>query len=294
MVGARRLREGYERIAEMAAQMPKTRLVYLADREADMVAMMRRAREQGTPADWLVRAKYNRCLPGENGEKLWEHTSSGEALGEIAFMMPTRGTQKARPVRQQLWARAVEISDGKRGRINATSIVAREVGAPDGSKPLEWRLLTNRVADTAEQVIELINWYRSRWEIEIYFHVLKNGCEVESLQLGAIDRIERALALFMVVAWRIAYLMRLGRNCPDLDATLFFSADEIRGTYLLSKKSRPVESPRLNEVIRLIAQIGGFLARKGDGEPGVKTSWRGLDQVMTAAQTLQALREEGA
>jgi hypothetical protein len=274
MVGARRLREGYERIAEMAAQMPKTRLVYLADREADMVAMMRRAREQGTPADWLVRAKYNRCLPGENCEKLWEHTSSGEALGEIAFMMPTRGTQKARPVRQQLWARAVEISDG--------------------SKPLEWRLLTNRVADTAEQVIELINWYRSRWEIEIYFHVLKNGCEVESLQLGAIDRIERALALFMVVAWRIAYLMRLGRNCPDLDATLFFSADEIRGTYLLSKKSRPVESPRLNEVIRLIAQIGGFLARKGDGEPGVKTSWRGLDQVMTAAQTLQALREEGA
>ena len=55
--------EGYERIAEMAAHMPQTRLVYLADREADMVAMMRRARELGTPADWLVRAKHNRCLP---------------------------------------------------------------------------------------------------------------------------------------------------------------------------------------------------------------------------------------
>ena len=97
--------EGYERIAEMAAQMPQTRLVYLADREADMVAMMRRASELGTPADWLVRAKHNRCLPGEDGEKLWDHTTSGEALGEIAFTMPTRGTQKARPVRQQLWAR---------------------------------------------------------------------------------------------------------------------------------------------------------------------------------------------
>ncbi|NHZ79192.1 IS4 family transposase, partial [Massilia sp. CCM 8695] len=57
---------------------------------------------------------------------------------------------------------------------------------------------------------------------------------------------------------------------------------------------KPTQSPRLNEVVRLIAQIGGFLARKSDGEPGVKTIWRGLDQVMTAAQTLQALREEGA
>lgn len=284
--------EGYERIAEMAAQMPQTRLVYLADREADMVAMMRRASELGTPADWLVRAKHNRCLPGEDGEKLWDHTTGGEALGEIAFTMPTRGTQKARPVRQQLWARAVEIADGKGGRIGATCIVAREIGAPNGAKPLEWRLLTNRAATTSDDVIELIEWYRARWEIEIYFHVLKNGCEVETLQLGAIDRVERALALFMVVAWRITYLMRLGRNCPDLDAGLFFSADEIRGTYLLNKQPKPSQPPRLNDVVRLIAQLGGFLGRKGDGEPGVKTIWRGLDKVMTAAETLKALREE--
>jgi hypothetical protein len=286
--------EGYERIAEMATQMPNTRLVYLADREADMVALMRRAGELGTPADWLMRAKHNRCLPDEDGEKLWAYTTNGAALGEITFTMPARGTQKSRSVRQQLWARAVEIADGKHGRINATCIVAREVGAPTGSEPVEWRLLTNRTASTADQVVELIDWYRARWEIEIYFHVLKNGCEVETLQLGAIDRVERALALFMVVAWRITYLMRLGRNCPDLDATLFFSADEIRGTYLLTKQPRPAQPPRLNDVIRLIARIGGFLGRKGDGEPGVKTIWRGLDQVMTAAQTLQALREEGS
>lgn len=100
---------------------------------------------------------------------------------------------------------------------------------------------------------------------------------METLQLGAVDRVERALALFMVVAWRITYLMRLGRNCPDLDAALFFSADEIRGTYLLAKKPTPTQPPRLNEVIRLIAQLGGFLGRKSDGEPEVKTIWRGLD-----------------
>ena len=285
--------EGYERVAEMAANMPDTRLVYVADREADLVAMMRRARELDTPVDWLVRAKHNRCLPDGDGDgdKLWAHTSAGAPLGEITFTMAARDKQKARTVRQQLWTRSVEISDGKAGRITVTCIVARETGASKGVKPVEWRLLTNRPASTLEQAVELIDWYRCRWKIEIYFHVLKNGCEVEALQLSAIDRIERALALFMVVAWRVTYLMRKGRTCPDLDASLFFDPDEIRGAHLLAKKKVPANPPTVNEVVRLIAQLGGFLGRKSDGEPGAKTIWRGLDQVHAAAETLRALRE---
>lgn len=281
--------EGYERVAEMAATLPGTRLVYVADREADVVALMRRARDLDTPADWLVRATHNRSV--DVGEKLWEHTCSGTALGEISFTMPAREDQKARAVRQQLWARQVEIADGKGGRLGVTCVVAREVGAPAGSEPVEWRLLTNRPIETVEQAVELIEWYRARWEIEIYFHVIKNGCKVEALQLSAIDRIERALALFMVVAWRVTYLMRMGRTCPDLDAALFFDPDEIRGAHLLTKKKMPALPPTLNEIVRLIAQVGGFLGRKSDGEPGVKTIWRGLSQVHAAAETLRALRD---
>jgi len=288
---SRRWVEGYERVAEQAAEMPGTRLVYVADREADMVEMMRRARELGTPADWLVRAKHDRCLADGEGIKLWDATTSGAPLGEISFTIGGREKQKVREVRQQLWARPVLIGDGKKGKIEATCIVAREVGTPAGVKPVEWRLLTSRTAETLEQASELIDWYRARWEIEIYFNVLKNGCEVEELQLSAIDRLERALALFMVVAWRVAYLMRKGRTCPELDAALFFDPDEIRGAHLLAKLKMPAKPPTLNEVVRLIAQIGGFLGRKGDGEPGVKTIWKGLDQVHASAETLRALRE---
>jgi hypothetical protein len=160
--------------------------------------------------------------------------------------------------------------------------------------PVEWRLLSNRAAPALADVVELIDWYRARWEIELFFHVIKNGCRVEALQLSGIDRIERALALFMVVAWRIAHLMRTGRTCPDLDATLFFDPDEIQGAYLLTKKKPPNRPPRLNEVLCLIATLGGFLARKGDGEPGVKTIWLGLQRVMDAATTIQVLRNPEA
>lgn len=74
---------------------------------------MRLAHNLGTPADWLVRAQYNRCLP--EGEKLWSHTAAGAPLGEIVFTLGSRHGQKAREVRQQLWARRVEIPTGSPG-----------------------------------------------------------------------------------------------------------------------------------------------------------------------------------
>lgn len=100
--------EGYERVAEMAAEMPDTRLVYVADREADLMAMIARALALGTPVDWLMHAKHNRCLPEGDGEKLWANTTAGAALGEITFTMPARDEQKSPNVRQQLWTRQLE------------------------------------------------------------------------------------------------------------------------------------------------------------------------------------------
>lgn len=217
----------------------------------------------GNPAGWLIRAQHNRCLP--EGEKLWSHTCEGAPLGEITFMMASRQGQKAREVRQQLWARRVTIPTGGTTTVPATCVVAREIGAPAGTSPVEWRLLTNRAADSVQAVVELIDWYRAPWEIERFFHVLKNGCVVEELQLSTIERLERALALFMVVSWRIMHLMQAGRACPDLDASLFFDPNEIHGAYLLAKRKPPAEPPTINDVLRLIATLGRI--------PGPQERW---------------------
>ena len=305
--------EGYERVAEMASELGSTRLVYVADREGDIVALMWRAWELNNPADWLVRSQHNRVCPPRakqtvddggacddesddvaefaDEDKLWERTTRGAVLGEINFIMPGRNKVKARAVRQQLWAERVEIPAGKGKTVSVTCIVAREIGAPEGVDPIEWRLLTNRTASTLDEVTELIGWYLARWDIEIFFHVLKNGCKVEAMQLKTIDRIERALALYAVVAWRVAHLMRIGRTCPDLAAELFFDPDEIHGAYLLAGKHPPDTPPTLNEVLRLVAQHGGFLGRKSDGEPGVKTIWLGMQRVADVATAMRTLRD---
>src|SRR6202008_4837007 len=112
--------EGYERIAEMAPGLPSTRLVYVADREADLMALMERADALNNPADWLVRASHNRSLP--EGDKLWERAKCGEAVGEIAFTMAARQGVKARTVRQRLWLQRVELPASKGKSIAATCL----------------------------------------------------------------------------------------------------------------------------------------------------------------------------
>ena len=190
---SRRWIEGYERVADRATDLPATRLVYVADREADILELMQLAHALSYPADYLLRAQHNRCLP--EGGKLWSETLAAPSLGEIEFMLPARANQRTRLVRQTVHVRTVQLPDGQGGLMPVTCLIALEGETSEDHKPIEWRLLTNRAVTTLDQAAELIDWYRCRWEIETLFHVLKNGCRVEALQLGDVKKLELALAL---------------------------------------------------------------------------------------------------
>jgi hypothetical protein len=155
---------------------------------------------------------------------------------------------------------------------------------------VEWRLLTNRAAESLEAVVELIDWYRCRWEIETFFHVLKNGCRVEALQLGSVAKLALALAVYLVVSWRLARLVKLGRTHPDLEARALFTETEWKGAYILAKKAIPKTAPSIREVVRQIAMLGGFLGRKGDGEPGVKTLWLGMQRLRDFVEGMEHMQ----
>jgi hypothetical protein len=172
---SRRWVEGYERVAEQAASLPDTRLVYMADREGDCIEVMARAQALGTPADWLIRSAQNRRLAGQEG-KLWDGFEKAQVLGDIRFVLPARQGQAARAVTQQVSVRRCTLRSPDGKPIEVSALLARETNAPAGVKPLQWRLLTNRRTDTLEEAAELVDWYRCRWEIEIFFDILKNGC----------------------------------------------------------------------------------------------------------------------
>lgn len=282
--------EGYGVVADLAARVPDTRLVYVADREGDLRALMEEAARRGHAADWLVRSQHNRNTL--DGPKLWARLEQTEALGEVEFVLPPAPGRAARVVRQSLYQQRVTLP-APRGTaaLTVTAVLAREEHPPEGVQALEWRLLTNRSAETLEQVVELIGWYRRRWLGEVFFRILKSGCRVEALQLASLERLERALVIYLIIAWRILQLVTWGRDCPQLPCEVMFDPEEWRAAWIVAHRcSPPATPPTLGKMVRLVAGFGGFLGRKGDGHPGPKALWTGMQRVREFAIALEASR----
>jgi hypothetical protein len=288
---SRRWIEGYERVAELAARCPEQRLVYTADRESDFYDLLKRAQDLDYPADLLIRAKHNRALGDDL--KLWDAIEREAPLVRITFTKPRKRGEPPRKVVQEIKVLRYTLRPKSKNPMVLTLVQAKEIHPPAGKSPLVWRLVTNRCVETADAACELIDWYRARWEIEMFFDVLKVGCCVEKLQLDTKERIEKALALYIMVAWRIVFLMRLGRTCPELPADLVFDTLEWKVSFLLGKKGLPEGMPTVNQVIRNLAELGGFLGRKGDGEPGAKSLWLGYCRVLDCIYGVQMASEWG-
>lgn len=247
--------------------------------------MFELALENAQYSKLLIRAEHNRKL--REGERhLWEYIRSCPVSGKQRIKIPRRGDQRAREAELTVRYGRVQLRAPKdkqaRGDIRVWAILVEEESALETVKqPLEWMLLTTMAVNTFEEAVEKIEWYTKRWGIEVYHKTLKSGCKIEQRQLGNSERIEACLAIDMVVAWRIYHLTKLGREIPDISCTVFFEEAEWKALVAYETKSPipSLEPPSLREAVRMTARLGGFLGRKGDGEPGTKTLWLGLQRL---------------
>jgi hypothetical protein len=93
--------------------------------------------------------------------------------------------------------------------------------------------------------VQCLRWYCLRWRIEDWHRVLKSGCRVEKAAHATAERLKRAIAIDLVVAWRIMLMTLLGRQTPQLPAEILFSDLEIEVLQQYVKKSpEPSEVPR--------------------------------------------------
>lgn len=287
--------EGFALVNELAEQLEATRLTYIGDREADIYDLFVEAPCPERGADWLVRVQHaNRLLV--DGRKLREALDAAPAITTITFDKPASNGRPARTVDQHVKAvqvilKAPSRPDRTLEEVTVTALLAFEPNPPAGEDPLVWVLLTNLPVETPEQALEKLSWYLCRWQIEVYFKVLKSGCRVEQLQLETRERLEPALGFYMIIAWRVLYLTMLGRDCPQMPCNTVFADEEWKAVYLVTqRKAPPDEPPSLDTMVRMIATLGGFLNRKSDGFPGPKTLWIGLQRIPDFVLALDAQR----
>jgi len=148
--------------------------------------------------------------------------------------------------------------------------------------------VTSLPVDEIEHVRQVIQYYCVRWMIEVFFRVLKSGCRVEERRFEHIDRLLSCLAVYLIVAWRTLYVCRVGRGCPDISCEAVFEPAEWKSVWnVIHRTTPPSVPPRLGEMVRLVAQLGGYVNRKHCDPPGPQTIWLGLQRMHDFALSWQ-------
>jgi hypothetical protein len=267
----------------VAALAPETVVVTVGDRESDVFDLFAQPRRAG--AHVLVRGSWDRRVEGPE-QHLWAAAEAAPEAGRQEILVPGKDRLPERQAEVSVRFTTVALCP-PRGRPKGGAAVAmgvvlvREEAPPPGAKPLEWLLLTTLPVGNAEEAWRCVEWYRLRWLVERYHYVLKSGCAVEKLQLRTVDRLERALACYSAVAWGVLWLTYNGRREPDAPASAVLAREEWQALMCYAARSAqpPAHAPTLGVAMREIAKLGGFLARKGDGEPGLAVIWRGLTRL---------------
>lgn len=263
---------------------PNTRVVSVGDRESDVFDLFELALSRQDHPALLVRASVDRCVDiDKTTARLWDLVGNQAASEVRVVHVPRTAQRPAREVRLSVRFCPVELrpprnGPGGRRSLRVWAVLAREDDAPAGVEPLQWMLLTTIEVSTFSQAMEKLDWYVRRWGIEVYHHTLKSGCLIEDRQFGSATGLTNCLAVDMIVAWRILYMTRLGREVPDLPCTAVFTEDEWQSLYKVTHPNKPLpaQPPALAEVIRMLAKLGGHIGRKSDGPPGVESLWVGL------------------
>jgi hypothetical protein len=243
--------EHHRDIVAAAAEMPHTRLIDVCDREADFFELFDEQR-QNPCVELLVRAQYNRTLT-EEPFKLFEAVRQAPVQSRVRVHIPRQSARPKRSKQQVRAKRPGRITDmavrylriqlrparyhADKSPIDIWVVHALEENPPEKTQAVEWFLLTTIDISSPEVAEQCLRWYCLRWRIEDWHRVLKSGCRVEDLTHKTAERLRRAIAINLVIAWRIMVMTLLGREMPNLPAEVLFSDIELRTLHAYAKKN---------------------------------------------------------
>lgn len=277
-----------------------TQIVSVADCEADIYEIFVEVGQQATPADFIIRARENRCTPhrdpdqkGRVFRKVMDELAQAPVRVRRTINLSQTPKRKARQADLEIRAISIELKPPDTRSdlppVRQQFVLVREVNGPGDQTEVSWLLMTSLSIETEEDILRVVDYYVARWIVEVYFRTLKTGCKVEEIQLETLSRVKNCLAFYKIIAWRILYLTYLNRTTPELPCTSMFDDSEWKTVWRVTTKSTlPQQPPTLGEFIRLLARLGGYNDRVKDPPPGPQVLWTALRRMVDFAVAWQA------
>lgn len=256
---------------------------FVCDAEGDLYELL--DGERLPPGcDFVIRLARDKALKDPAWGTLLQLLEQAAPLGGMQVELRARPGQARRQAHLELRSALAELRPPWRpGRqlapVKLWVVLAREVAAPAGVKPLCWVLLSSLACPTLEGCRQVVGRYCARWQVEEYHKCLKSGCALEQRQLEKASRLKALLGFLAVVAVRLLALKWQERQQPEAAVPADLDTAEVRQV-LGRLVGRPEGGWTLHGLLRAVAQLGGFLGRKSDGEPGIRTLWRGWMRLM--------------
>jgi hypothetical protein len=241
--------------------------------------------------DFVVRAADVRSFTPD-GQALFEAVAQQAVQQQYVISLKRRSDCAARDAQVELRFGSITLKRPNRAQTPRASLTVSVVDVfepdpPDGEAGLHWLLLTSLPVPTIEQAHQITRWYSYRWLVERFHYVLKSGCKLEASQLRQEARLERLLAVYSLVAWKLLWLTYQARQTPEAPCTVALQPAEWQALYAFIHRTQklPNSPPSLRQAVHWIGQLGGFLGRKGDHDPGVKVLWRGWTRLQDIVET---------
>lgn len=263
--------------------------ITVADAEAHVYDFLDDALER--EIDFVVRATQGRSLTVE-GQTLFAAVADQEVQQRYALTLKRQPDRDPRQAEVELRFGSVSLNrprraDTERPALALWVVDVYEPRPPAGEAAVHWLLLTSLPVASVAQAQQVVTFYTYRWLVERFHFVLKSGCRLEASQLRQEIRLERLLAIYSLVAYKLLWLTYQARLTPDASCSVALLPGEWQALYAFIHPTQhlPALPPSLRQATRWIAQLGGFIARKGDGDPGVKVLWRGWSRLQDIVQT---------
>jgi len=265
--------------------------IYIADREADLYEAYERCLEHRI--DFIIRGNHARRLMDEE-RSLFEVVGQASVLGRLEVEVRARPGRKARIAQVEIRATTVTLKGvwrvgGYRPGLPVNAVEAREINAPVDEEPIHWVLLTSLPVKRFVEARRIVTRYAKRWVIEEFHKVLKSGTNVEKSQLERAPRLQALVAVLVVVAVRLLNTKMLARTHPEAAVDVeAFGPEALQ--ILTARFGQPKGGWKYGSLLIAIARLGGFLARRHDGDPGWITIWRGWQRLMIMTDGVLSLR----
>jgi len=306
---------------QLARSIPGTHFVVLGDSEADINRLFCESPSHPSNMDMIIRVCHDHNLTaattfdGVEFESVTKVDAALKQLSPIATRVidvpgrPERSIPTNNKRNKARTARTTEVEirvlkglvsgsriagGGVLADVQMNIVQVLEKSPPEDEEPICWVLYTTLAVDCSENALAVVDGYRKRWAVELYFKTLKSGMSIEKMKYRTLKRYLVAFTMLSIVAWRVEYVKSAVRLDAQAPCGKYIAKTYWQPIVTFINRSKNVidQMPTMQQFVVNLAQLGGYINKKSQGPPGSQTIWRGMQKAHTVVQAYDIFKQE--